>query len=76
MTNWTGAAADEFKKQIDKMEVFCDEQQTRMLRGLMGLAATYAVAVEGRDSFYRLLLATEAAGRKEMEDQAKEDTKL
>jgi hypothetical protein len=76
LTNWTGAAADEFKKQIDKMEVFCDEQQTRMLRGLMGLAATYAVAVEGRDSFYRLLLATEAAGRKEMEDQAKEDTKL
>jgi hypothetical protein len=76
LTNWTGAAADEFKKQMDKMEVFCDEQQTRILRGLMGLAATYTVAIEGRGSFYKLLLAAEVAGREEMEDQAKEDAKL
>jgi hypothetical protein len=28
---WTGKAADAFKNQIDKMEIFCDEQQTRIL---------------------------------------------
>ncbi|MEV4312838.1 hypothetical protein [Actinocrispum sp. NPDC049592] len=76
LANWTGAAADEFKNQIDRMEIFCEEQQTRMLRGLLGLAATYTAVVEGRESFYQLLLATDAAGRKEMEDQEKEDTKL
>ncbi|GAB3890396.1 hypothetical protein GCM10029964_061850 [Kibdelosporangium lantanae] len=48
----------------------------RLLRGLAGLAATYAVAVEGRASFHSLLVATQAAGHNEIEDQEKEDAKL
>jgi len=76
LNNWTGAAADEFKKQIDKMEIFCDEQQTRLLRGVQGLAAAYVVAVNGRSSFLGLLKATNAAGINEIDDQKKEDTKL
>lgn len=76
LTNWTGDAADQFKKQIDKMEIFCDEQQSRILRGLLGVAAVYALAVEGRASFYALLKAAEAAGINEKEKQHKADTKL
>jgi hypothetical protein len=76
LDNWTGAAADEFKKQIDKMEIFCDEQETRLLRGVQGLAAAYVVAVNGRASFFSLLNATKAAGINEIDDQRKEDAKL
>jgi hypothetical protein len=76
LANWTGSAADEFKMQLDKMEIFCDEQQTRILRGLLGVTAVYAVAVEGRESFYSLLRAARAAGINAKEQQRKEDAKL
>src|SRR3954471_12249792 len=76
LANWTGSAADAFKMQLDKMEIFCDEQQTRILRGLLGVTAVYAVAVEGRESFYSLLRAARAAGINAKEQQRKEDAKL
>jgi hypothetical protein len=76
LANWTGSAADEFKMQLDKMEIFCDEQQTRILRGLLGVAAVYALAVEGRANFHSLLRAARAAGINAKEQQRKEDAKL
>jgi hypothetical protein len=76
LSSWTGKAADEFKRQFDKMEIFCDQQQTRTLRGLLGVATVYALAVEGRANFLALLKATEAAGINAKLKQRKEDAKL
>ncbi|TCO57271.1 hypothetical protein [Actinocrispum wychmicini] len=76
LNNWTGDASVAFKKQIDAVEEFCRNVRERMLHGLLGLAATYAVAVQGRATFHALLMATDAAGHNEMDDQKKEDTKL
>lgn len=76
LANWRGEAADQFKRQIDKMEIFCDEQQTRILRGLQSVAAAFALATESRDSYLKLIKATEAAARNAKEDAAKEDAKL
>jgi hypothetical protein len=76
LANWTGLAAEEFKRQMTKMETFCDDQQIRMLQGLLGLAAAYALATRGRDSFLELVKATEAAARKAKDDKEKADTKL
>ncbi|CAM3993366.1 hypothetical protein KIPE111705_35155 [Kibdelosporangium persicum] len=76
LANWTGDAADEFRRQVKKIETFCDDQQGRILRGLQCVAAAYALATEVRDSYHKLVQATEAAARIAKEDAEKEDTKL
>nr|CEL16141.1 hypothetical protein [Kibdelosporangium sp. MJ126-NF4]CTQ94067.1 hypothetical protein [Kibdelosporangium sp. MJ126-NF4] len=73
---WTGAAADEFKRQVSMMKTFCDDHQLRMLRGVQCVAAAYALATEVRDSYLKLIVATEAAARNAKEESDKEDTKL
>jgi hypothetical protein len=76
LANWTGEGAEAFKRQMTKMKVFCDSAQGRLLRGLQCVAAAYKLAIEGRDSYYKLIKATEAAARNAKEDAAKEDAKL
>ncbi|MFC0115837.1 hypothetical protein [Kibdelosporangium aridum] len=76
LADWKGRGADAFKAQIEMMELFCEEQQTMLLQGMQCLAAAYAAAVETRDVYYNLVMATEAAARNAKDKARKEDTKF
>jgi hypothetical protein len=74
---WVGDAAKEFKEQLTKMELFCDDQATILRDALLGVAGAYAAAVEARRGLHRLFTgATTAANNvlaqhQQQEDQAK-----
>ncbi|MCE7004959.1 hypothetical protein LWC34_19315 [Kibdelosporangium philippinense] len=76
LADWKGEAAEAFKRQIDMMETFCHEQQQSVLQGMQCLAAAYAVAIETRNVYYNLVMATEAAARNAKAEEQKEDTKF
>jgi hypothetical protein len=76
LNGWSGDAANAYKKQMSLMESFCKTQETNLLQALHALSTIYALGVATRRSYHNLCLATIAAARHEIEEQADRDTKF
>lgn len=74
LASWNGEAADRFKEQITMMEKFCDNQKTRILQALQGVAAVYSIAVEGRASYLSLVEAATNAADNVYENRKTKET--
>ncbi len=76
LAGWNGSAANAYKEQMTKMEIFCDGQQSDLLQALQGLSTAFVLAIAARRSYHGLCVATEAAAINEIGEQAKRDAKF
>ncbi|MGQ0840282.1 hypothetical protein [Actinokineospora sp.] len=73
---WTGDAADEFTKQLSRIDTVLDTLGTTVWKTVDSAAAFFALSYHCRESLYNLCKETTAAALREIEDQNKRETKV
>lgn len=70
---WVGDAADAFKDQLTKMEIFCGDQAMIMRDVLRGVAGAYAAAVDARAGLHSLFTSATAAANNVMQQHQQQE---
>jgi hypothetical protein len=74
---WHGGAADEFRMQLDRIELFVTENQyPAVAAAVQSLGALFSLAYHMRQSYYDLALAIRSCANHEIDQQQTRDAKL
>jgi hypothetical protein len=77
LDGWHGDAADEFRKQLDRIERFIvGSQYEGVLSGLQSLGALFALAYHMRQSYYDLAVVIRSCANHEIDQQQAREDKL